>query len=221
MFFWGSMTCLANAASSRHAVWTYSETHSFMLRRVSFSVSVPTLFMDSDISSVSLIAMIRSICAFSASFFACCLASHSAFLLASAASCSARFLSSDSSSASEFSSLFFSCSASSSGSMGSSVPSVSEQAPSSVPSHAPSETASSWAVKEDASGSSLSESKGLSSNAALSVNPSRNPFSSFLELPAGIPPSSKRFSSILISISISINALLISDLLSSKTAWSG
>ena len=221
MVFRGCMVSLEKSGSSRHKVWIYSDTHSFIFRRVSLSVSAPTRFMACAVTSSSLREDSLTSCTCSASFFACCLASHSAFLLASAASCSARFLSSDSSSASEFSSLFFSGSASSSGSMGSSVPSVSEQAPSSVPSHAPSETASSWAVKEDASGSSLSESKGLSSNAALSVNPSRNPFSSFLELPAGIPPSSKGFSSILISISISINALLISNLLSSKTAWSG
>ena len=90
----GCMVRRAKAISSRHLVWINSATHSFMLRRVSFSVSALTLCMEAFTTSSSLIAARRSSCSCSAFFFSACLASHSALRLASAASCSARRLSS-------------------------------------------------------------------------------------------------------------------------------
>ena len=146
----GCMVSLEKSGSSRHKVWIYSDTHSFIFRRVSLSVSAPTRFMACAVTSSSLREDSLASCAFSASFLACCLASHSAFRLASAASCSSRFLSSASS-------LSFS------GSPVSSAPSVSGPALSSASSHAPSETVSSWAGREAASGSCPSESKDKSS----------------------------------------------------------
>ena len=211
------MVNLAKSGSSRHKVWIYSDTHSFIFLRVSLSVSAPTRFMASAATSSSLRADILASCACSASLFACCLASHSALRLASAASCSARFLSSDSFSAPES---FVSPSTSSV----SSVSLLSGPDSSFPSSHAASGSASSWAGRETAagSGSCLSVSKGTSpARSPLSVNPSENPLSSFPGSPAGNPPSSKGFSSIHTSMFISSNALFISDLLSSKTAWSG
>lgn len=119
MVFRGCMVSLEKSGSSRHKVWIYSDTHSFIFRRVSLSVSTPTRFMACAVTSSSLREDSLASCACSASFFACCLASHSAFRLASDASCSARFLSSASSCASGLSSLPFS------GSPVSSSPSVS------------------------------------------------------------------------------------------------
>lgn len=47
----------AKAVSSRHLVWMYSDTHSFMLRRVSFSVPVRTCVTAAFKASCSLIAI--------------------------------------------------------------------------------------------------------------------------------------------------------------------
>ena len=93
----GCMVRRAKAISSRHLVWINSATHSFMLRRVSFSVSALTRCMEAFTTSSSLIAARRSSCSCSAFFFSACRASHSALRLASAASCSARRFSSSAS----------------------------------------------------------------------------------------------------------------------------
>ena len=211
----GCMVNLAKSGSSRHKVWIYSDTHSFIFLRVSLSVSAPTRFMASAATSSSLRADILASCACSASLFARCLASHSALRLASAASCSARFLSSDSFSAPE---AFVPLSTSSVSSV-SLFPGPDSSSPSS---YAASGSVSSWTGRETAAGSCLSVSKGTSpARSPLSVNPSENPLSSFSGSSAGNPPSSKGFSSIHTSMFISSNALFISDLLSSKTSWSG
>ena len=97
MVFFGCMVSRAKAGSSRQSVWIYSETHSFMFRRVSFSTSLLTRCMEADTTSSSLIAARRSICSCRARFFSACLASHSALRFASAASCSARRFSSSAS----------------------------------------------------------------------------------------------------------------------------
>src|SRR5699024_11535828 len=83
--FFGCMVRRANAGSSRHLVWIYSDTHSFILRRVSFSTSPLTRCMEAATTSSSLMAAKRSICSCRAFFFSACFASHSAFRLASAA----------------------------------------------------------------------------------------------------------------------------------------
>ena len=73
-----------------HLVWINSETLSFMLRRVSFSVSADTRFAAALSSSAGLMASNFSNAACSARCFSACLASHSALRLASAASCARR-----------------------------------------------------------------------------------------------------------------------------------
>ena len=86
MLLRGCMVSRAKPRSSIHLVWINSATLSFMLRRVSFSVSADTRFAAALSSSAGLMASNFSNAACSARCFSACLASHSASLLSLKAS---------------------------------------------------------------------------------------------------------------------------------------
>ena len=90
MLLRGCMVSRAKPRSSIHLVWINSATLSFMLRRVSFSVSADTRFAAALSSSAGPMASNLSSAACSARRFSACLASHSALRLASDASCARR-----------------------------------------------------------------------------------------------------------------------------------
>ncbi len=90
MLLRGCMVSRAKSRSSMHLVWMNSATLSFILRRVSFSVSVEIRPAAALSSSAGLMAFNFSSAACSARCFSACLASHSALRLASASSCARR-----------------------------------------------------------------------------------------------------------------------------------